>query len=235
MAIDFKGVKLAIFDLDDTLVDNREVDYQSFATVCRTHQARVPSRHQLTHYRNQGMRADDIIQIIWSNRTRSVVERIKKERSELLTSGELWLRLARAFPGGSHLLTNLKKQKIYMAIVTIRKNRWLIGQLLKRLGWQHQVDFLFCGDDIPDSGSIKTHASNGLKLKKAGYIKAMKNLEVNRKQTLVIGDDPDDLQAAFDLHISCVRVRNSYKDSLFATTPKGVPDIETMADLRITS
>lgn len=235
MAIDFKGVRLTIFDLDDTLVDNREVDYQSFAVVCRIHQVRVSSRSRLAHYRNQGMTADDIIQTVWGNMSRSVVEQIKKERQELLASGNLWLQLAQPFPGVVNLLTNLRKQKIQVAIVTIRKNRRLIEQLLKKRDWQQQVDFLFCGDDVPDPGGIKTRTSDALKLKRAGYIKAMKNLRAEREQTLVIGDDPDDLQAAFDLHIACVRVRNSYKESLFDVATKGIPVVETMADLRITN
>jgi phosphoglycolate phosphatase-like HAD superfamily hydrolase len=229
-----KGVRLIIFDLDDTLMDNREVDYQSFAVVCRKHLVRPPSRGRLFNHRNQGVRADDIIRMVWSNRSDSFLEQVKKERLELLASGKLWLRLAQPFPGVAKFLANLKKQKISVVIVTIRKNRRLIKQLLQERGWQQQIDFLFCGDDISDSGGVKTHASNALKLKRMGYIMAMKKFKVKREQVLVIGDDPDDLQAAYDLRISCIRVRNSYKESLFDVTTKGIPVIETIADLRIT-
>lgn len=234
MAIGFTGVQLAIFDLDDTLIDNREVDYQSFAIVGKARKFHVPSRRALHDYRNQGMRAEEIIRTLWGNQPPSILEQIKKERLELLASGDLWLKLSRPFPGVTNLLANLKKKKIQVAIVSIRKNRGLIKQLLEKLGWQHQVNFLFCGDDIADSGGITTHASNALKLKRTGYFKAMKNLGVSREQTLVVGDDPDDLQAAFDLHVPCVRIRNSYKDLLFDVATKGIPIVETTADLRIT-
>ncbi|MBI2010381.1 MAG: HAD hydrolase-like protein [Candidatus Chisholmbacteria bacterium] len=235
MAIDFQGVKLTIFDLDDTLIDNREVDYQSFAQVWRKYKVRPLGRKKLATYRNQGMKADDIIQRVWGNRSLSIVERVKKERQELLASGNLWLKLARPFPGVANLLNNLKKQKIRVAIVTIRKNRALIEQLLRKRGWLRRIDFLFCGDDMSDSGGTKTHASNVLKLKKAGYEKAMTFLNVAREKTLVVGDDPEDLQAALNLGIICARVRNSYKDSLFEGDDDQIPVVRRVADLRITN
>lgn len=231
--IDLKKLRLIIFDLDDTLIDNREVDYQSFALTCQAHQIHAPSRNRLLHYRNQGMTAEEIIHMLWGEKHLPVLNQIKKQRLKLLASGDLWLHLALPFPGVVNLLKDLERKKIQVAIVTIRKNRRLIEQLLKKIDCWKCINFLFCGDDMPDLSGLKTHVGDAFKFKKAGYKKAMKNFKVESKQTLVIGDDPDELRAALDLHMSCVRVRNPYKDSLFGVATKRFPVIETIVDLII--
>ena len=52
---------LVIFDFDDTLTDNRFLDYQAFSIPCKKLGLPIPKSQKITNLRKKGFLAKDIM------------------------------------------------------------------------------------------------------------------------------------------------------------------------------
>lgn len=232
MEINLTALKLIIFDLDDTLINNRMVDYHSFVDVLIKFGLEPIKPVDLYALRKQGLSADELLATLIDSDLAKLYKQVQLARRRLLNSGVLWRRYAKPFPQVKKLLQQLKNDGLSIAIVTIRRDHALITQLLDSFQLGQLVDFLYCRDDYASFAKARQSSGYWYNLKVAGYKTSLSKFGVSQETALVIGDDPSDIEAALASNISVIRVRNAYKDLAFVGLGKKIKTVASVAYLR---
>ena len=81
-------IKLAILDFDDTLVENINVDFESFQYPCKELGMNSLKFDQIVSFRKNGMNAKEIIREIFRENNESTSDKFFKVREDFLTNPE---------------------------------------------------------------------------------------------------------------------------------------------------
>lgn len=136
--------KLYIFDLDDTLIRNTDVDYKSFAIILDRHRNKIPTKKVVFQMRKSGMTADRILDTLFHQMDVPLQELIA-ERKSLLKDEDIWL-WAKQNKGGRLTLKYLKRLG-YKIIIATKKPNPLATQILKQLGMIEYVDGVYSAEN----------------------------------------------------------------------------------------
>ena len=116
-------IRLIIFDFDDTLTDNRFLDYQAFLIPCKKLGLSIPKLNKVSALRKKGYLAKDImIMHLKKEKKEQLIQQFLDHRSKFLNS-EKSLNHLKLKKNTKSLLYFLKRKKIPCVLCTARKNK----------------------------------------------------------------------------------------------------------------
>jgi len=207
-------IRLVIFDFDDTIIDNKNLDYQSFKQTSFKLNGYIPTRQEIFDLRKKNFLAIDIIHwLIKKSENRYNIKRFWKERIKFLENisslDHLSLR-----PYGKHFLRKLKKNQVIVVIATLRKNKKFLEIFLKKEDISCYIDFIF----TLKNNKIETRkSSNAIKIKQNMIKLIQKSYGLKSNEILSIGDSLADYEAARRCKINHVILKTNKKFKKIST------------------
>ena len=181
-------IKALISDLDGTLVDTFEANYQTYKVVFKMHNIDMSRQF---YEENFGLRIDDLckkLNII----DKDEINTIKVEKSNLYPLEFIYLKLNIFLLS---VFTNAKQQgiKIGLASTASKKN---VYNVLNYFKLENFFDIIICGEDV----------SKG-KPNPEVYETALKKLNVSSNEALVFEDSEIGIKAAENANINYVKIK----------------------------
>ena len=102
-------MKWLILDLDDTLLDNKDLDLDSFRYIVKTFNLKKIDDLQIIKWRKKGMVAKNILKRMISNKKNVDLESCIKRRRKYLKHGEKKLKLIKSRDAVIDTLKEIKK------------------------------------------------------------------------------------------------------------------------------
>ncbi|HLC19756.1 MAG TPA: HAD hydrolase-like protein [Candidatus Nanoarchaeia archaeon] len=197
-------MKMYIFDFDDTLIDNFEMDYESFRAVVEENGFKMIPKQTFREMRIKGLLADKIMKTIAPTQADVL---FRKRKAMVMDS--CFLEFAKVRPHVHHTFEKIKSDGHIVCIATRRKNRSKIQKFLETEKIAQYVTMMLCGDDV--KGTPES-------IKQKMYQLLMKKYEIDAEYTIVIGNTESDLLPAQQLGIKTIAVDGTYtkKEALTA-------------------
>lgn len=202
-------IRLVIFDFDDTITDNKILDYNAFLVPCQRLRISSPTGKEILRLRKKGIVAKKIMCM-----------HLKKLQKNNLLSNFLTLRtnFLNSLKTISYLklqkdvelvLLNIKQRKIKCILCSTKKNKSILIEFLKK---NNIIKFFSEILTIEDLGFYLNNynSSNRILIKKSIIYYFLKNQKIKPKEILFIGNSIDDLKAATEFGISVILYQNSY-------------------------
>lgn len=210
-------IKAVIFDFDDTITDNRLLDFESFNLICKKFNIKNPlSLNRLIKLRVENKTAKNIILFIKRfSKNNFSTEHFLKERSSFLLSidSNNFLKLK---PGTFETIQKLKKEKILICLCSVRQNKKIVIDFLNRHKLNNIFDLILCGSDIEKNIDI-TNSDNRILLKASFLKKIIQKYKINSNNTIFIGNSHEDYIASTEHKIIFLKFDNDYlpKDNFY--------------------
>jgi len=186
-------IKLIIFDFDDTLIDNKILDFQSFKQISIKLDGYVPNITEITKLREKNFSARTIIKWLFKKSRRKYnTKKFWEERVKFLESKNS-LKYISLRPYSKILLRKLKKHNITIVICTLRKNKKNLELFLDKETIKPFIDSIF---NLKDKTIETRNLSNAIKIKQELFNLIMKSYNFNSNEILSIGDSYADYEAA---------------------------------------
>jgi len=186
-------IKLIIFDFDDTLIDNKILDFQSFKQISIKLDGYVPNITEITKLREKNFLARTIIKWLFKKSRRKYnTKKFWEERVKFLESKNS-LKYISLRPYSKILLRKLKKHNITIVICTLRKNKKNLELFLDKETIKPFIDSIF---NLKDKTIETRNLSNAIKIKQELFNLIMKSYNFNSNEILSIGDSYADYEAA---------------------------------------
>ena len=193
--------RLALLDLDDTLLDNSDADIASFQFVLDGSGVHCPDRATILAWRQRGMLSRSILMRVLGD-TQLVYECMEGRR--IFLAGDM----GRSLLGVKHdtmQFLSLLRPRYQLVVVTARDNKNDVQSILDQLGIAPYVDGVLCAQDICGS------KPDGLaELKKELYSMAMQMYSVEKERCVAVGNLKSDIVAGIELGITAYAVSGSY-------------------------
>ncbi len=201
-------ISLAIFDFDDTLVDNNILDYKAFEFPCKNLGLKPPTKDKIKHMRKNGFLAKQIMQHhLRNSKKKNLLDIYLQERKKFLQLESInYLKLK---PNTKHLLEFFKKNKIICVLSTANKNKLMVLDFLKK----NYTSIYFSDVLFMDDLGFKldnSESSNRILIKSSLIKKTIKNYPYSRSQIIFIGNSIEDYESAKKLRISFIYFQNNH-------------------------
>jgi len=200
-----KMKSLVIFDFDDTIVDNSDLDYLGFKIPCQKLGIDFPSKLNLKTYRKKGMTAKEIFRF-FSKNNKILLEFLnlrkiflKKESSNHLT----------VKPHAKLVFQKLTKLNYELIICTANNNPKMIIKFLKENNLNLYFKNIFSINDL-NIILENNNSSNRILIKTSLLRLIIKNLKNSNKTFVYVGNSLEDYYAAKKLKIKFIYFLNSY-------------------------
>lgn len=181
-------IELVILDFDDTMIDNRVLDYQSFATICKQFKCYTPKKNEVFFLRKKRYLASDIIDWIYhQSKTKFSKKRFGEKRIKFLES-KYSTNFLKLRPFVRYTLEFLRRNKIRIVIATLRKNDHTIRLFLKKEKIFSYIDMICNVKNRTNTRKLL----NACKQKQKIYAKIMQKYNMDAKRILSIGDSKVD-------------------------------------------
>ena len=221
-----KGVQVIIFDLDDTLTDNKILDFESFRHLSLSLALYTPTMNEIIELRCGSLLAEDIVHWMIEKSRKSVPQILcMKKRKEFLRREGNGL-LIKIKPRVRSTLSELKSMGYTLIVATVRNDKKAVLGLLRK----HKLAGFFA--DVYTSRSEvrdKLAEMSGSGVEKAKfkiYQKILRDLKVLPSECLVVGNTLQDLLPALTLGMKVVGTKGSYR-----TDPALRDSVEIVEDL----
>ncbi len=136
-------IKLVIFDFDDTIIDNKNLDYQSFRQVSMNLNGYMPTKINISKLRKENYLAIEIVNwLLKKSKNRFIVTHFWEERLKFLESKKS-LKYISLRPYSKLFLKKLKKHNIIVIIATLRKNKKILELFIENEGIMPYIDSIF--------------------------------------------------------------------------------------------
>ncbi|HJU13548.1 MAG TPA: HAD hydrolase-like protein [Candidatus Nitrosotalea sp.] len=202
-------MRLVIFDLDDTLIDNTLLDVDSFKHTLYLFSLQAPSGKTIVRWRKNGMIATNIFRRLVKKRDRPLLERLARARLDYLSNGGGGLGLVRARDGAIETLDEIKRKGNLIAVVSSRKDRAIIKKILREIGLSRYVDGVYCAADCKD---CKDGRQSFIELKVKLYRLALSDHQSHTdEKPIAVGNLVSDIVSARRLGILPIAIRGSYR------------------------
>lgn len=200
---------LILFDLDDTLIDNTLYDIDSFEYVAKQFKFRKFSNDSIIQWRKHGMLAKNILKKLIRTNNKLLLQDCVKQRITYLDSGGSGTKLIKLKPDVYETLQILKKKKYNMAIVSARKHKPSIQNILKKFNVDDCFKKIYCASDYKDY----SHKITNITLKEELYKMALLDFNKNPKheKVFLIANLKSDFIPAKKLSIKGIGIRGSYR------------------------
>lgn len=207
-----KMEKYVIFDFDDTLVDNKLLDYESFKKPCIKLEIKSPSKNEIWQQRKDGLLAQEIIKNIQKKEKKVFsIDKFLNYRKIFLNSQEsnLFLQLRK---GTKELLSFLKKNNVTCFLCSVRSDKKLITNFLISNNVQQYFSGIFLARDIKINIDNR-NSSNQILIKTSLIKQILKKTSSNN--IIFVGDSEEDLMSANRLSIKFVLFEKLYLKKKF--------------------
>jgi phosphoglycolate phosphatase-like HAD superfamily hydrolase len=203
-------IKLVIFDLDDTLTDNRYLDFESFDFTCKKFNIKNPlTLKKLVTLRRNKKTAKNITNLI-KNQTSTIFSKNQflEYRKNFLTSNDAnnFLRIK---PGTLLTLKSIYKKKILICLCTVRRKKQIIINLLKQNKIEKYFNDILSTVDI-DTKIDNTNSENRILLKSSFLKKFIQKYQFNSDEILYVGNSNEDFISALKHNVVFLKFENEY-------------------------
>ncbi|MDE1764003.1 MAG: HAD family hydrolase [Thaumarchaeota archaeon] len=201
-------MRLVIFDLDDTLIDNTLLDIDSFMHILNLFSLPRINDKTIIRWRRNGMIAKNIFLRLMKKKDRKLLETCLKTRLQYLARGGGGLGLVKEKKDARKVLCEIKQDGHFIVIVSSRKDRSIIKKILEKLGVKRYVDSIYCAENCMD---LKERQSTiGLKVRL--YRLALSDYKsLVTEKPIAVGNLKSDIVAAKKLKITALAIRGSYR------------------------
>ncbi len=199
MPPDPQKIKTVLFDLDGTLVDNFTAIYKCYADVSRELGIK-PQSYEILRATVGGSISLTLSKLIGNDLAEEGVKRFREHFPDVMFDGVFTL------PGGDWILENLRSRGYKLGVFT-NKDFSATSAILDFLKLTPKLDFVF-GTNVPEMPWRKPEKE---------YAEfALKKMNANAEETLLIGDSPFDILAAKNsgMKICCVTTGTHMPEAL---------------------
>jgi phosphoglycolate phosphatase-like HAD superfamily hydrolase len=130
--------KIFVFDLDDTIINNHEIDYKSFELVLLKMKITAPQREYFVELRQKGFDSKDIFSALVK---KADVFKCLKDRQKLLKRWHFWVKFAILSPYATEILKAIHG-KGHMIILVTKKGREIVKPVLKAFKLNEYIDII---------------------------------------------------------------------------------------------
>jgi len=191
-------IKIIILDFDDTLINNKLLDFQSFKQTSIKLDYYVPKLVEISNLRKKNFLAKEIIKCIIKKSKNNNTIKFWEERKKFLESKES-LKYISLRPHSKVFLKKLKKHNIIVIIATLRKNKKILELFFEKERAMSYIDSIF---NLKDKTIDRRKLSNAIKIKNDLYNQILKSYNFKSNEILSIGDSKADYKAAKSFKIN---------------------------------
>ncbi len=204
-------ITLAIFDFDDTLVNNIELDFKAFDIPCKKLGLKSPDKNKIIKMRKKGFLAKQIMENYLKNSEKDVMEVFLNERKKFLKTESIkYLKLK---PNLKSLLEFLKKKKIKIVICTANKNKSTVLNFIKKKSLNKYFSEILFMDDLGFKLDNST-ASNRILIKTSLIKNVLKKFVGTKDEIVFVGNSVEDLKSAKKMKVPFIYFQNFYLPKL---------------------
>ena len=202
-----KKYKLFLFGLDGTLLDTAREFHLALNEVLKRESKPSQNFEKVRERVSDG--AGALVTLGFNIDEQSIY--FEEKRNSLLEAYKKVFLESKPFEGVEELISLFEKKRILWGIVT-NKPKIFSTQIFKSLGWDKKAKILVCPDDVknlrkPDPASLKY---------------ALRELKQLPKDTIYVGDNWRDIEAARNANITPVFAEYGYiKDKKFPVNKNG--------------
>lgn len=202
-------ISLLILDFDDTIADNRLLDFKAFEIPCKTIGIAPPSQKSIAISRKRGLLAREIMQ--------KHLEKLKKlyllgdflsRRDEFLSDPKSTRHLCLK-KHAIQVLALLRRKKVKCILCTARKNKQIVKLFLRDSGISRYFSSTYFMHDMGFSVDNLVR-SNRILIKASLLHQIIRDERINPQQMLYVGNSSEDYEAAARLRIPFVYLENHY-------------------------
>jgi phosphoglycolate phosphatase-like HAD superfamily hydrolase len=203
-------IKLIIFDFDDTITDNKNLDFESFKISCKKFNIKNPlSLKKLVNLRQKSYTAKEILKFIKTFTQKSFpTKNFLEYRTNFLLSDisntYLQIKLDTKL-----VLKTLQKNKTIIFLFTVRKDKQLVINFLKKNNIEHCFSNIYCSSDLTEKID-NNNSDNRILIKSSLLKKIIKKNKLNHKEILFVGNSSEDRIASSFHKINFLKFNNDY-------------------------
>lgn len=202
-------IKSVIFDFDDTIIDNRELDYKGFAVPCSQLHLTILDKKEITRLRKNGLLAKDIIQHIKKQtKIRFSIKDFLLLRANFLQSSKSISSLALR-DNTKDVFSYLKRRNVKCFLCTVRKDKKVILNFLKQSDLGTIFKEVYTAKDI-GCDLDNTNSHNRILIKNSLIHKIIKKYDLTLNEIIFIGNSEDDFKSAMQMSVNFILFTNSY-------------------------
>lgn len=209
-------IKIIILDFDDTLIDNKLFDFQSFKQTSIKLDYYVPKLAEISNLRKKYFLAKEIIKWLIKKSKNNNAIKFWEEREKFLESKES-LKYISLRPYSRLFLKKLKKRNIIVIIATLRKNKKILEMFLKKEHISCYIDSIY---NLKYNKIETRKFSNAIKIKQNMIKQIQKSYDLKSNEIFSIGDSLADYEAARKCKINHVILKIDKK--FHKISPKNV-------------
>jgi len=200
-------IKIIILDFDDTLIDNKIFDFQSFKQTSIKLGYYIPQLIEISDLRKKNFLAKEIIKWLIKKSKKNDATKYWEERNKFLESTKS-LKYISLRPYSKFFLKKLKKHNIKVIIATLRKNKKILELFFEKAGVMPYIDSIF---NLKDKTIETRKLSNAIKSKKDLFNQILKSYNFKSDEILSIGDYKADYKVAksFKINHIILKINNS--------------------------
>jgi FMN phosphatase YigB (HAD superfamily) len=193
--VELMALKAIVFDLDDTLTDNKLLDLESFRYLSRSLGLYTPKMREIIELRRRSLLAKDIISWMINRSSKLASLEICIEMRRQFLKRRSSQELIRLKPNLFNILKRLKLENYFLIIVTSRTETASLASFLK----SRKLDQFFKAVYDSNSGT-KSAIYNGI----------LQNLKLAPNECLVVANTLEDLLPAIGLGMRSIGIKGSY-------------------------
>jgi|APSaa5957512535_1039671.scaffolds.fasta_scaffold31274_3 phosphoglycolate phosphatase-like HAD superfamily hydrolase len=203
-------IKLIVFDLDDTITDNRYLDFESFNSTCIfLNITNSLTLKKLLMLRKNKKTAKNIVKLIKNSTSVDFSEdEFLEYRKKFLTSNKANTFLILK-SGTLETLKMIHTKKIPICLCTVRKNKQIVVNFLKQQKIKKYFDTIFSTTDI-DKKIDNTISENRILLKSSFLKKFLQKYQLESNEILYVGNSNEDFISASEHNIVFLKYDNAY-------------------------
>lgn len=189
------ALKAIIFDLDDTLTDNKLLDLESFRYLSHSFGLYAPKMKEIIELRRKSLLAKDIISWMINKSSKPAPLEICMEMRKRFLKQRSSQELIRLKPNLFNVLKRLKLKTYFLIIVTSRTNTASLAGFLE----SRKLKQFFTAVYDSNSGT-----------KSAVYKGILQDLKLEPNECLVVANTLEDLLPAIGLGMKSLGIKGSY-------------------------
>jgi len=219
-------MKLLILDLDDTLIDNKDLDLDSFRYIIKTFNLKKIDDLQIIKWRKKGMVAKNILKRMINNKKNIDLENCIKRRLRYLKHGENKLKLIKSRNAVIDTLKEIKKRDYSVVITTSRENKNLAKKIVQYIRISPYIDKIYCNENYNQIYNMTL--KDRITLKEKLYNLALQDFNKNsNKKIIAVGNLKADIIASKRLKITPIGIKGTYRfDSGIFKLTKTIEDFQ---------
>ena len=215
-----------ILDLDDTLLDNKDLDLDSFRYIVKTFNLKKIDDLQIIKWRKKGMVAKNILKRMINNKKNVDLESCIKRRLKYLKHGEKKLKLIKSRDAVIDTLKEIKKRNYIIVITTSRENKNLVKKIVQYIRISPYIDKIYCNENYKQIYNMTLN--DRIFVKEKLYNLALQDFKkINNKKIIVVGNLKADIIASKRLKNTSIGIKGSCRfDSVIFKLTKTIEDFQ---------